>query len=53
MDGRALYQTQQSMTLVNYCHAAMLLRETCGSGDRPQNLILSISCRVMLSPVRS
>ena len=53
MEGRALYQAQQSLTLVNYCHAAMLLREACGSGNRPQNRILSISSRVMLSPVRS
>ena len=53
MAGRALYQARQTMTLLYYCRAALLLRETCGSVDRPQNLILSISSRVMLSPVRS
>ena len=53
MEGRASYQAQQALTLVNYCHAAMLLREACGSGNRPQNLILSISSSVILSPVRS
>ena len=53
MEGRASCQAQQALTLVNYCHAARLLREACGSGNRPQNLILSISSSVILSPVRS
>ena len=53
MEGRASYQAQQVLTLVNYCHAAMLLREVCGSGNRPQNRMRSISSKVILSPVRS
>ena len=52
MEGRASHQAQQALTLVNYCHAAML-REVCGSGNRPQNRMRSISSKVILSPVRS
>ena len=35
MDGRALYQPRQTMTLLYCCHAALLLRATCGSVWRP------------------
>ena len=53
MEGRASCQAQQSLMPVNYCHAARLLREACGSGNRPQNRMRSISSKVILSPVRS
>ena len=53
MEGRASYQVQQTLMPVNYCHAAMLLSEVCGSGNRPQNRMRAISSKVILSPVRS